>query len=201
MKITTLFLISILVLIVLFVVFQSFVMRSSKGIEVYGYEVIESHTDFEIRRYEPATFSYVKMNAASYREVSSQGFRTLAGYIFGGNDENQKIAMTSPVAMEMDDSVTMSFMVPSDLKADELPKPNDERIGFKTEPEKVLAAIQFGGWANDEKIATYSTKLLEALEREGYQAKGKITFMGYNPPYEVVNRRNEIVVEIAYPEG
>ncbi|NQV52584.1 MAG: heme-binding protein [Flavobacteriales bacterium] len=176
-------------------------MRSSKGIEVYGYEVIESYKDFEVRRYEPATFSYVKMNAATYREVSSQGFRTLAGYIFGGNAENQKIAMTSPVAMEMDDSVTMSFMVPSDLKAEELPKPNDQRIGFRTEPEKVLAAIQFGGWANDEKITAYSTKLIEALQREGFEATGKITFMGYNPPYEVVNRRNEIVVEITYPEG
>ena len=37
----------------------------------------------------------------------------LAGYIFGGNDREQKIAMTSPVVMEMDSTMTMKFLVPA----------------------------------------------------------------------------------------
>jgi hypothetical protein len=38
-----------------------------------------------------------------FKEASSQGFSILAGYIFGGNKENEKIAMTSPVTMSLED--------------------------------------------------------------------------------------------------
>ena len=49
----------------------------------------------------------------------------LAGYIFGGNDKEEKIAMTSPVAMSLKDSTTMLFLVPKKYTRDNLPVPND----------------------------------------------------------------------------
>ena len=54
----------------------------------------------------------------------------LAGYIFGGNETNQKIAMTSPVSMSMNDSTEMKFMIPSNYELEDLPKPNNENIKF-----------------------------------------------------------------------
>ena len=77
--------------------------------------------------------------------ASNKGFRLIAGYIFGGNDRNQKIAMTTPVTMEMASSVTMKFLIPSKYTLDELPKPDSPNVKFKHESEKVVAAIRFGG--------------------------------------------------------
>jgi hypothetical protein len=149
-----------------------------------------------VRQYAPAMFSSVKMVSDSYETISSTGFRTLAGYIFGGNDKNEKIAMTSPVVMEIGDTTRMSFMVPSDMKKEDLPKPNNGRIYFEEQEQKIMAAIEFGGWADDEKIEEYTNKLKANLKANGLSFTGKFSYLGYNPPYQVVGRRNEIVVEL-----
>ena len=104
--------------------------------------------------------------------------------------------MTSPVSMSLEDSVTMMFMVPNKLIKENLPQPDESKIKFKEEPSKTLAAISFGGWANDEKIEEYKQKLMSALDAEGISYSNKFYFFGYNPPYEVFNRKNEIVVEL-----
>ena len=59
-----------------------------------------------------------------------------------------------------------------------------------------MAAITFGGWANDEKLEKYKQKLKSALEAEGIAYTNKFYFFGYNPPYEVFNRKNEVAVEL-----
>ena len=127
-------------------------MSNRSSIEEYPYSVVKSYDGFEIREYEASLFTSVKMATNKYEEASSSGFRVLAGYIFGNNSDSQKIAMTSPVAMTMNDSMTMMFMVPRNLKKDELPKPNDSRITLQEEPAKTVAAIKFSGWANNEKL-------------------------------------------------
>ncbi len=188
--------ITTVVLAAIFIAFQVYSMSSNKGIETYAYEVLESRDQFEIRQYEAANFSYVTMPNTGYKNVSGQGFRSLAGYIFGGNEKGESIAMTTPVAMNMDDSVTMMFMIPSKYEINELPKPNNSEVAFKSEPAKVVAAIRFGGWTNDEKIEKYKAELTKALADAGIQHTGKFQYLGYNPPYEVLNRRNEIIVEL-----
>ena len=183
-------------LTVLFIVSQAFISGSMSKIEKYKYTVLKEFDDFEVRQYEAAMFSSVKMNAKTYEETSSSGFRVLAGYIFGGNDKNEKIAMTSPVVMEMGDTTKMSFMVPSNLKENELPKPNNGRIYFEKQAPKVMAAIRFGGWANDDRIEKYKQKLSLELEKQGLKHTGKFNYLGYNPPYALIARRNEVVVEL-----
>jgi hypothetical protein len=61
-----------------------------------------------------------------------------------------------------------------------------------------MAAIRFSGWANDEKIKHYTNLLKAALEKENIVHTNTFNFFGYNPPYELVNRRNEIAVELAH---
>ena len=60
----------------------------------------------------------------------------------------------------------------------------------------IMAAIRFGGWANDNKIEIYMNKLKEALMKAGLKHKDNFSYFGYNPPYELINRRNEVVVEL-----
>ena len=184
------------ILIVLFTIMQSFVYFSTSSIEKLPYKVIKEYDDFEVRQYETALFSSVVLSDTSYEESSSKGFRVLAGYIFGGNNTGEKIAMTSPVAMEIGDSIKMSFMVPSGYTEETLPKPNNDKIFFEKKEGAVMAAIRFGGWANDERIDEYKQKLITLLQKEGIAFGETFMYLGYDPPYSVINRRNEIVVEL-----
>lgn len=184
------------ILFVAFIVIQLFTLKSQKNIETYPYEVTKQYDDFEIRTYESTLFTSVKLSTKNYKESSSQGFSILAGYIFGDNDRNEKIAMTSPVAMSLEDSMTMLFMVPKKFNKETLPKPNQSQIVFKEEPAKTVAAISFKGWADDEKIETYKQKLITDLEKEGILISNRFYFLGYNAPYEFFNRKNEVIVEL-----
>uniref|UniRef100_UPI0040489887 SOUL family heme-binding protein n=1 Tax=Polaribacter sp. TaxID=1920175 RepID=UPI0040489887 len=184
------------VLFIAFVVIQLFAIWSQRNIETYSYVLNKKYSTFEIRKYEETLFTSVKLSTSGYKNSSSKGFSILAGYIFGGNERNEKISMTSPVTMSLEDSMTMMFMVPKELKKEKLPKPNQSLIEFKKEPAKIVAAISFSGWANDEKIEKYKQKLKSALDAEGIAYTNRFYFLGYNAPYEVFNRKNEVIVEL-----
>ena len=190
------FLIVLGVILIGFIVVQLFAINSQRNIETYAYVVNKKYDTFEIRSYEETLFTTVKLSTKGYKNSSSKGFSILAGYIFGGNERNEKISMTSPVAMTLEDSMTMLFMVPKELKKEMLPKPNQSLIKFKKEPAKTVAAISFNGWANDKKIEKYKQKLKSALDAEGIAYSERFYFLGYNAPYEVFNRKNEVIVEL-----
>lgn len=184
------------VVVIAFIAIQAFALRSQWNIETYPYEVERKMKSFEIRKYESSLFTSVQLSSSSYEEGSRKGFSVLAGYIFGGNDRNEKIAMTSPVTMSLQDSMTMMFMVPKKFNRESLPKPNESRVEFKDVPAKTVAAISFGGWANQKKIERYKQNLIQALELEHIKYTSNFYFLGYNAPYEFFNRKNEIIVEL-----
>ncbi|MDG1296543.1 MAG: heme-binding protein [Saprospiraceae bacterium] len=187
-------------IVLIFGVVQILSMRSQNNIETYPFTVVKTYDQFEVRQYEASLFTTVKLNTQGYEESSGRGFSILAGYIFGNNDRNEKIAMTSPVAMSLEDSVTMMFMVPSALSKETLPTPGQSGIEFMEEPAKTVAAIRFKGWANDDKIKKYREELTASLEAEGIAHTNRFYYLGYNPPYEVINRKNEIIVELKSEE-
>ena len=158
MKLITILLITCFVL---FALIQLYFILGQRNIETYPYIVQKRYKNVEIRTYEATLFTAVKLKTKGYKQSSSKGFSLLAGYIFGANDRQEKIAMTSPVSMSLDDSMTMMFMVPKQLKKDMLPKPNQPAIEFKEEPKKLMAAIRFSGWANDEKIEKYKQTIIK----------------------------------------
>ena len=184
------------VVLIAFVVTQLFAYNSQRNIETYSYSINKKYNTFEIRSYEETLFTSIKLSTKGYENSSSKGFSILAGYIFGGNERNEKISMTSPVAMKLEDSMTMMFMVPKELKKEMLPKPNQSLIEFKEEPAKTVAAISFSGWANNKKIEKYKQKLQSALDAEGIAYTERFYFLGYNAPYEFFNRKNEVIVEL-----
>jgi hypothetical protein len=184
------------IILILFVISQLFFLNSQRNIETYAFTIIDSYETIEIRQYEASLFTSVQMSSNNYRKTSSKGFSVLAGYIFGSNNKEEKIAMTSPVAMSLKDSTTMLFLVPKKYTIDNLPVPNDSRIEFKNIPEKRVAAISFGGWANDLKIASFKKKLIDVLNSKGIKYTDNFYFLGYNAPMEVFNRKNEIIVEL-----
>ena len=186
----------LVVILLAFIFVQLYFIRAQRNIETYTYKVKKKYDLFEIRTYEATLFTSVKLSTKGYENSSSKGFSILAGYIFGNNDRNEKIPMTSPVSMSLEDSMTMMFMVPKEFNKDMLPKPNQSGIEFKEEPAKTFAAIRFSGWANDTKIEKYKHNLKAALDAEGISYTNRFYFFGYNAPYEVFNRINEVLVEL-----
>ena len=110
------------VVFIAFVIVQLFALNSQKNIETYPYVIHKKYSTFEVRGYEKTLFTSVTLTTKGYKNSSSKGFSILAGYIFGGNERNEKISMTSPVTMTLEDSMTMKFMVPKNLKKEMLPK-------------------------------------------------------------------------------
>ena len=167
--------------------------------ETQPYEVIKTEKDFEIRKYPSATMATVSMDAKSYKELSSTGFRKLASFIFGENKDQKNIAMTSPVHMDINDSESsMSFVMPSEYNRENLPTPDNSEIKIETTAEEYVAAIQFSGYANDEDIKKYADQLENSLKLSGIEYFGNFRFLGYNAPYQVLDRKNEIIVSIQW---
>ena len=179
-----------------FICIQLYFIHLQRNIETYPYVVKKKYQQVEIRSYETTLFTSVRLSTKGYKNSASQGFSILAGYIFGNNERNEKIAMTSPVSMSLEDTMTLMFMVPKKFKKDMLPKPNQTGIEFTQEPAKILAAITFSGWANDIKIEKYKQDLKAVLDAEGIKYTNQFYFFGYNAPYEVFNRKNEVIVEL-----
>jgi len=185
------------VVILLIVLFQSFIIMLINKTEEQKYSVVRKYNDFEIRFYPSATIATISSNAKTYRDLAGPGFRKLAGYIFGGNKANTKISMTSPVHMDINDSVsTMSFVMPSGYTKENLPEPNDPNVNIRNTSDEYVAVIRFGGYASDQDLKLYSEKLQNLLKENGIRSFGNYRFLGYNPPFQFIGRRNEIIVAV-----
>jgi SOUL heme-binding protein len=191
------FLIVAALLVTLFFIVQIYWVMSANKTATQAYKVLVSKDNFEIRFYPAATMASITSSARSYKELGSQGFRKLAGYIFGGNEAGQKIAMTTPVRMDMNDTAaSMSFVMPAPYHAGNLPKPNDQQVMIKTVPEEYAAALSFGGFASDHEVAIHTQQLQAALKENNITYVGNFQLLVYNAPYQLLNRRNEIIVQV-----
>ena len=182
----------------LFISFVTSVMTTQAiAIEEPAYQVEKAWEaeQIEIRAYAPRIMAVTGMN-----EDSDSGFRVLAGYIFGGNAEEQKIAMTAPVQQTMAGEKEMAFMMPAEYALKDLPQPEDQRVSFREAPAYTAAVIQFSGWASAEKADENWQQLQRFLIAEGIDITGEPTLNQYNPPWTLpFMRRNEIIVPVAFP--
>jgi hypothetical protein len=179
---------------VLFILLMS-VMRSS--IETPDYEVLRVlNRKAEIRRYPDLILAQTQLDSNTYSENSSLGFRRVAGYIFGGNEQGQKIAMTSPVVMEMGESTQMAFVMPKQYSMDALPDPSNPNVKIAKKKARTLAVLRFGGYTNDQKIEEKAEELRLLLIKEGIAFDPKLIYMGYNAPWDFIGRRNEVAFEL-----
>lgn len=187
-------LIGIFSVLIIIVIVMSF--RYS-NIEMPKYTVLKSYEkNIELRQYPNMIVAKTSVKDKSFENSGSDGFRSIAGYIFGGNEKAQKIAMTSPVVMELNDSATMYFVMPSQYKKDELPNPSNKKVTIQEEVSKVLLVVRYGGYSNDERIESHITVLKNIIQKHNLKATGGFMYMGYNAPWDIINRRNEVAIEI-----
>ncbi len=196
----------------------SMVMGVAMANEEPRYELIKKEEDFELRRYQPMIIAEVLVTG-TLSEASNKGFRQIADFIFGNNEDpvkkqSEKIAMTAPVTMEADISskiamtapVTMegsagawkmAFVMPSKFTMDTLPKPKNPNVTIKQMPAQQLAVVTFSGWVDEEKLAAQTTRLNEWMAKNGLKSSGSVQLSRYNPPWTLPFwRRNEVWVKL-----
>jgi hypothetical protein len=99
--------------------------------------------------------------------------------------------------MEISDTASsMSFVMPSSYNEENLPKPNDPNVRIQKTADEYVAVIRFGGFVSDKDLIFYSAKLQELLEEKGIISYGHARFLGYNPPFQLLDRRNEIIISV-----
>lgn len=186
----------------LFLMIQSYKLVSNNlKTENQKYRLVLKDTQFEIRYYPSATFAKIYSAGTNYKSVANGGFKKLAGYIFGGNDQGKSISMTAPVRMELSDKgSSMSFVMPEKYKETDLPKPKDSSIQIVKSSPQYVAVIAFGGYADDEKIKEKRDFLLNLIQKKGIKVDGEFTFLGYNAPFQFWGRKNEVVIPIVWKE-
>ena len=165
----------------------------ANSIEEPKFELLTTIGAVEIRDY-PPTIQAVTATP----DRSGGGFRRLAGYIFGGNESDQSIAMTAPVQETMGSANgEMSFTMPSEYSIDDLPNPKDENVSLRPIPGRTMAVIIFSGRASDAKAEKKWLELEKILNEEGIETVSDPMLNQYNPPWTLpFLRRNEVMVKI-----
>jgi hypothetical protein len=184
---------------------------SAMAIESPRYEVVQRYADFELRDYAPYLVAETQVEG-SREDGGTEGFRLIAGYIFGGNRGSRKIAMTAPVTQQEGTRIAMTapvsqqgeggrwtvqFMMPSSWTRETLPEPNDPRVRIAERPARRLAVLRYSGTWSEANYAKHRRSLESALAREGLRALGAPEWARYDPPWKPwFLRTNEVQVEV-----
>ena len=170
--------------------------NSSNNTVQEQYVILKKIDNVEIREYSES------LNASYYSELKVERnsyFKNLAAYIFGDNTENASIEMTSPVTMKLYGNREMIFRMPSNYTLNNLPKANNPKINFLTIASCTKAAIQYSGYSNKNIEEKKIQELKNILEIENIKHDNKFELLVYNSPFKILNRRNEITINIIYP--
>ena len=167
----------------------------ASDIEEPAWTLLETIEEVELRDYAPTIRATTQLDHSGQ---TSSGFQRLAGFIFGGNETGEKIAMTAPVEETLfEDSPTMAFTMPAGYTMEDLPQPNDDSVVLEAIPGRTVAAIRFSGWATNGKVNRKTEELMETLAQYEIAIVGDPSLNQYNPPWTPpFLRRNEIMVEV-----
>ena len=193
-----------------------------RNVEQPSYEIILKEDKKEIRKYQTHIVAKTTVGG-TFEEAQREGFKILAGYIFGKNKAKEKIAMTAPVLQEPESASekiamtapviispeakeqdaqsklwTMTFSMPSKYSLETLPIPDDSRIQLVKMDVRFVAAHIFSGFWSESKNKSKADELLNWLNKNSkYEVSSKPMFAGYNPPWTIpFFRRNEMLIEL-----
>ncbi|MEO8900718.1 MAG: heme-binding protein [Polyangiaceae bacterium] len=171
-----------------------------------AYEVEARSGALEIRRYASTVRAETTVVDATWSEALDQGFKRVAGYIFGGNQQHTQIAMTAPVLVNVGETErsdrTVSFIMPGNRPLQALPVPNDTRVHLREAPARRMGTLSFAGRYGGQLPAEKRAELLRLVHLAGYSAISDVEFAGYDAPTTLpAFRRNEVLVELASPDS
>jgi hypothetical protein len=183
------------------------------AVEEPEYEVLKSHGDFEIRRYEAMIIVETRVDS-DFEQAGNEAFRRLFNYISGDNaataeismtapviqePSSEKIAMTAPVVQEADESGwRVAFVLPAEYSWGTAPQPTEPRVSLRLVPERTVAVVRFSGTWGEDRFADREGELRAQLAKHGLQPVGEAVYARYNPPFTPwFMRRNEVMIPVA----
>ena len=203
-------------------------LESAMAIEEPHYDVIVSHSPFEVRHYTPTLIAQTVVDG-DMDTASSKGFRLIADFIFGnnlavGSDQAAKIAMTAPVTVEpqpskiamtapvtvepqsSDTSVAganqwrIHFVMPSQYTLANIPKPKNSAVTLHELPRKYMVVHRYSGFNTQARVQEKTDEALAWAKQQSLKVVGTPQLSRYDPPWTLpMFRRNEIMVEVAAP--
>ncbi len=176
-----------------FIAWQFYTSYSNKNYETLPNEILGTINSIDFRTYDEYTKASVNSEAYNMNSASSK-FPVLANYIFGGNKDSLQLAMTSPVLYNMSSKSSFSFIMP--LEISNLPSPNTDNIFFENVKNQCIASIKFSGFANENNCASNHKMLLSTLKKYNIKCNNNFMIAVYQPPFQFINRKNEIWVEV-----
>ena len=165
---------------------------SRSGYESAPYSVALKEGDYELRDYPELTIVETAMANANAGE--SSGFRKLFGYITGKNQNQESIAMTTPVFIS-DDRRKMAFVLPAKSASGHPPSPLDSSLSIKKIPADRFAVMRFSGGRSSTKETQSLSLLRNWIAKKGLTATGSPIYGYFDPPWTPgFLRRNEVML-------
>ena len=181
---------------------------TSHAIEEPAFEVVQRLDAVEIRLYAPYVVAEVTVPGPA-DQAGNRAFPLLAGYIFGKNKGERKMAMTAPVTqtaapvkMAMTAPVTQAatpegylvqFVLPKGVTLESAPEPLDARVKIREVPAAKVAAVKFSGFWSEDNYQRHLSQLTSGLTAAGLRWKGEPVYSRYDAPWTPwFMRRNEI---------
>ncbi|KAK9832958.1 hypothetical protein WJX74_002802 [Apatococcus lobatus] len=176
--------------------------KATPDLEGPRYKVLRSTKEYEIRKYDSYMVAETAMPMSS-GPAEGSGFQDLANYIFGGNDRQESMEMTSPVinTINTDGSTQPQMQFPMEAKygqsLEALPNPSDGRVRRRLQEGGLVAATTFSGLPLDFEVTEAERKLRGALLLDGVQASSGYKLARYNDPFTLpFVRRNEVLIRL-----
>ena len=188
----------LLAVVVLGAIFVGWKLTSRNGYESAEYSVLESDGDIQLRSYPELMLATTSMGTRIQGDDGS--FGRLFQYISGGNEDEQKVSMTTPVFMEPESDQQdgqMSFVIPKTVADANIPEPTSGQVQITKRPAGKFAVIKFSGRMNPDIRNDQQSKLENWIKTNGYTAIGAAEIAGYDPPWTPGPfRRNEILIRV-----
>lgn len=173
-------------------------LTARSAYESAEYTVLESDRAFETREYPDL------MMATTNTQFESQGddgsFMRLFRYISGENEEERKVAMTTPVFMRRDAEEIpgqMGFVIPMKIAEEQIPKPVEGKVQIQKRRGGRFAVIRFDGRLNSDSFANADERLRTWMSTRGLVGEGNAESAGYDPPWTPGPlRRNEVLIRL-----
>lgn len=175
-------------------------LTSRSAYESAAYTVMQSDGEIELRKYPDLMMATTQMKGRSGGDGS---FGKLFKYISGSNDNQQKVAMTTPVFMEAsspEKEGQMGFVLPQEVVDSQIPSPTNRQVNLTKRSGGMFAVIRFANQMNDTRVRQKTDQLTEWIERQGLVIESHIEMASYDPPWTPGPlRRNEILLRVRQP--
>lgn len=185
----------------------------SQAVEEPDFQIVQTLDGAEVRLYAAYTVAEVRVPGPA-DQAGNQAFPILAGYIFGKNKGEKKLAMTAPVTqavvpekpvpvkLDMTAPVTQAaapggfvvqFVLPRGVSLATAPEPIDPQVKLRDVPASKVAVIRYSGFWSQSNYDDHLARLQAALNAVGLRWAGEPTLSRYDPPWTPwFLRRNEI---------